>query len=178
MTAKDIQYYLEHNYFKTGCKFVIPNIYFFGSGHESDLLVVKQNDFSYEVEIKISKADYLNDFKKPDRHQVIETGTFYRDYKTCLRNKEGALTWYEPGDPIYCSRANRFYFACPENLIKIEDIPYYTGLFYILPDGSVQKVKEAKLLHKEKLTDFERLASKCYWMWKTQKQVLKNPKES
>lgn len=174
MTAKDIQWYLEHNYFKQSCKFIIPNIYYFGNGHESDLLIIKPNDLAYEIEIKVSRSDFFNYFKKPDRHQVIETGTYYRDHKTIDYHRK---IQYEPGEAIPCSRANRFYFAVPENLIKVGEIPYYAGLFYIREDGRVEKVKEAKLLHKEKIIDFERLANKCYWMWKSQKPLLKNPKE-
>lgn len=178
MTAKDIQWYLEHNYFKQSCKFIIPNIYYFGSGHESDLLVIKPNNLAYEIEIKISRADFFNDFKKPDRHQVIEHGFYLSKHKISSKDLDGNRIWIEPKNPVSCSRANRFYFAVPENLIKVEELPHYAGLFYIYENGRVEKVKEAKLLHKEKITDFEKLANKCYWMWKSQKPLLKNPNEN
>lgn len=174
MTARDIQYYLEKNYFRNGCKFIIPNIYYFGYGdnHETDLLIVKNNGSVFDIEVKISRSDYWADFKKVSKHQVLETGTYTCDYRKHSRNSDGKNQWYEPGEPIPCSiRPNRFYFAVPQGMIKPEELPAYAGLFYIMPDGSVEKVREGKQLHKGKITNFEKIASKCYWMWRTQKPI-------
>lgn len=172
MTAREINYYLEHNYFKNGCKFIVPNIFYFGSGHEEDLLIIKESGSHFSCETKISRTDYFKDFEKKDRHQVIEHGCYYRDYRTCKLNEDKTEhIWYEAGTPIPCTRPNRFYFAVPANLIKKQELPHYAGLFYVYEDGRVEKVKEAKLLHKNRVIDYERIANKFYWMWRSQKPL-------
>lgn len=42
---------------------------------------------------------------------------------------------------------NRFYYACPEGLIKPEEIPKYAGLYYATP-GDLKMIKQAPLLSK------------------------------
>lgn len=43
---------------------------------------------------------------------------------------------------------NRFFFAVPEGLVSVDEIPEYAGLIYVDENGSARKVKDAPLLHK------------------------------
>ena len=57
---------LVHNYINKNCDFdkeiVLTN--FFHSDWEADILSIDNSGFSHEIEIKLSKSDFKNDFKK------------------------------------------------------------------------------------------------------------------
>lgn len=162
MTAKDIQRHLEV-YYINGVKYLVQNCYFFGNGYcETDLLVVKRDGYIYDVEIKVSRSDFFNDMKKFRKHCIIENGHF--SYPHLHSSAEtGERMMHEANTPIPTKdRPNRFYFAVPENLISISDVPSYAGLFFVMPDGTVKKVKEAKLLHRELIDYRDRLCDKFY----------------
>lgn len=100
--------------YKQSCKFIATEVGRFNS----DFLAIK-NNVVYEVEIKTSKSDLTNDFKK-DKHKIYSS------------NKYTKLT------PTY------FYFAVPSDLVsfainKVEGTKY--GVIEILPEDS--KVKQS-----------------------------------
>lgn len=102
---------------------IIPNFYM---SWEMDIFRMLPSWYIYEYEIKISRADFKNDFKKWDKHKRLKN-------------------W-----KLQC---NRFYFVVPENLVLIDEIPEYCWLiyFYETPKGGYFKtIKNAKFLHKEK----------------------------
>lgn len=170
LTAKNIQKYLSDHFAKNS-KYVVPNIYYFHMDiyYESDLLIFKQNGSIYEIEIKISKQDFLADFKKGNKHLCLEEGSYPNDKKSVIyRNK----IKYEPRQMVPIDRPNRFYFAVPHGMVKPDELPDYAGLFWITLDGKVTKVKEGKLLKKERFIDFEKLANKFYWFWMNSKKKI------
>lgn len=89
---------------------------------ESDYLVITQSGMAYECEIKISKQDFLNDAKKHNKHVIISEGKSFED------------------------KPNYFYYAVPEGLVNVEEVPEHAGLIYIMPYG-IQYIKEAKKIH-------------------------------
>jgi|SRR6185437_4812348 len=58
---------------------------------------------------------------------------------------------------------NQLYFACPEGLIKPDEIPPYAGLIYCKDDAVY--VKRAPYLHKNKQNMTGELLSKFYNLW-------------
>lgn len=167
MTAKDIQLAIDR-YYCNGVRYVAPNIYFFGNGyHETDMLIVKEsNMFVYDIEIKISRADFRADFQKTAKHMILEHGIRKSTQGRAVFDPEIGMskTKWTTTDVEATDRPNRFYYAVPENLIKIEEVPKYAGLFYVCESGEVKKVKEAPLLHKNSLPDIEkRLCRKFYY---------------
>lgn len=46
---------------------------------------------------------------------------------------------------------NRFYYCVPELMVKENEIPDYSGLIYVNTKGEFKIIKEAPLLHMEKL---------------------------
>ena len=129
-TEKLIQEKLKVHFLSPGTKkYEITNLYVFD--WESDYLAITQSGLFYEVEIKISRADFKNDFKnKGNKHLILE------------HNPKAPYT--------HLGMPNYFYYAVPAGLIKAEEVPDYAGLIYVRPWG-VYVEKEAKKLHADKL---------------------------
>jgi len=139
MTSQDIQKSLDNLF--SDAKYLVNNCYFFaGKYKETDKLIINQNGILVDVEIKVSRQDYKCEFKKVHKHQI-------------LSDKEG----------IFKDKPNRFYFAVPENLIKVEEVPEYAGLIYVKESGYCATVKKAPLLHKDRIQYAERLLGKLYF---------------
>lgn len=167
-TEKQIQDVLEKHYDRGGIKYTVSNLYLFKNNWETDfLLVQKTSGYCYEIEIKTSRSDFFNDFKKVEKHTILREGTHqvkkYR-YKFDQETKKTVTNHYYVTKE-WKFRPNRFYYCVPENLIKIEEVPEYAGLMYVIGD-KVKTVKEAKFIHKEKLDLIKPLCDKFYYYWK------------
>ena len=150
----------------------VDNLYVFS--WESDKLLKTRAGYFYEFEIKISRADFKNDFKnKQDKHAILGsclTGEMRlpKLYEYYERNKRNYVSF--EACELYCrhhypycfadhyKKPNYFYYAVPEGLIDVNDVPDYAGLVYILDDkvlsfDNSRVIKKAPLLHKEKYTD-------------------------
>lgn len=142
MTAQDILETLNLCYL-THPKYLINNLYVFG--WESDYLACTRSGYWYEVEVKVSRADFLADFKKKKKHAILS----------------GAV----PG-----LRPNYFAYAVPAGLIQPEDVPEYAGLIYVPENGYYYSSggKATPQLHKRKIPDEElRLTEKFYYNYKS-----------
>jgi len=60
--------------------------------------------------------------------------------------------------------SNRFYFAVPKDLIKVDEIPHYSGLIYVHKYGYVEIIKKAPLIHKIK-HDYKNVFDKMYYAY-------------
>lgn len=115
-------------------KDVVLTNYFHGDW-EADILLIKDGHHSIEFEIKLSKADFKNDFKKKYRHH--QTGEeFLKHDKICC------------GD----YPCNYFYFLLPMGMVSHSDIPDHCGIieFYHNPDAfhtTFEVVRQARQLH-------------------------------
>lgn len=150
ITSKDMSsaFYRSQN---TRFEMVAPNIYMDWNHCEMDLLCLRKSGYIDEVEIKITKADYLADFKKTMSIKVgekhIGANIFHPRYEDLLKHDL---------IPTGETKANRFSFLIPESLIDKCDIPDYSGLYVYTEYGSVMEKKEAPLLHKKKISDREK----------------------
>jgi len=88
-----------------GASCILPNYTPIG-WQECDLFVVLKSGFSIEYEIKLSRADFKADFRKRGKHSR-------------LANRSS------------CRLPTRFFYAMPEGLVSVEDIPDYAGLVYL-----------------------------------------------
>ena len=131
-TEKLIQQKLKLHFLSTSTKkYEMTNLYVFD--WESDYLALTKSGLFHEVEIKISRADFQNDFKhKEKKHLILESPKLFMT---------------APHETVL---PNYFYYAVPEGLIKEDEIPDYAGLIYVRPWG-VYVAKEAKKLHDSKL---------------------------
>ena len=161
-TEEYIQKKLDGFFASSTQKYVMENLYVFG--WESDKLIETRSGLIYEFEIKISKADFKNDFKnKEDKHKVLKSPQYAQ--------------LFEEYFPIRTDKKpNYFYYAVPEGMITADEVPEYAGLIYILPEGAMSDmngkyvfnrfyiVKNAPKLHSNKYTDEElKLVEKFYY---------------
>ena len=130
---------LVHSFIYKNCDFdkqiVLTN--FFHSDWEADILLIDNNGFSHEIEIKLSKSDFKNDFKKKYTNQ--KTGE-----KFLKHDKIGC------GDYI----CNSFSFLLPMGMLEHKDIPEHCGIieFYHDEDNwetTFYKMREPKAIHQD-----------------------------
>jgi len=126
LNSSAIQLALMKNIRTNPTDIIVPN-YFLGH-FECDVLKVSKSGQYSEYEIKISRADFKNDFKK---ETLVKTDRIEKKVFATY-TYEGAV--YEPRtkhDMIVCNeRCNRFYFVVPEGLIKADEVPPGLGLIY------------------------------------------------
>lgn len=114
---------------------VVPN-FFINSYYEMDLFKLTKSGFVTEYEIKISRSDFFNDFKKgyncnKSKHELIKEGS-----RIC----------------------NYFVFVVPEGLVKKEEVPEHLGLMYY--GDRFAYVQKGKKLHNRKFENYQMLAEK------------------
>ena len=119
---------------------------FVGAGYsEMDVAKITSTDYIYEYELKVSRGDFLKEVKnfteKIDRQKywkhLMMTEAFNSKKKTYKRKTNNI--------------PNKFYFVCPENMIKETEILDHQGLIYVDGDFVFTIIKEAKFLHKDKI---------------------------
>lgn len=130
---------------------------------ESDVLKITKSGYAYEFEIKISKADFKNDFKhKKKKHLLLE-------------NKENQV-----------KMPNYFYYVVPEDLITEDEVPEYAGLIYVHATVigncriyyQFEEIKAAPKLHSNKIDESNlNLIDKFYynyihWKHKHEKDII------
>lgn len=127
---------------------IMPNIHMLHN--EMDIIGVRKSGFVDEIEIKLSKSDFLADFKKSkghsgSKHYHIKNGTHFCNY---------------------------FSFLLPEHLVEECKIPFYSGLYVFKhwdgKEGYVEEIKKPPRLHSRKISDrnkyeIARKATYKYW---------------
>jgi len=113
-------------------RLITPNVHLYGR-RESDILTVSDAGFVTEYEIKISRADFLADFRRKARKHS---------------NLRGASA-FKSKTPNY------FYFAIPSTLTPdiTGDIPAYAGLAVVDECGRATIAARAPRLHNLKASD-------------------------
>ena len=133
--------------------FVIPS--FFIGTFECDVFLLTKAGYTEEYEIKMSLADYKNDYNK----RISEWNKTKKHDKV----KNGEL-------------ANRFYFVVPEDIYEKIDFPNYVGVMTYKRYDDYDKngvyffneAKKAPLLHKRKekidtKNIIHTIAQRCYF---------------
>ncbi len=159
------------------------NKYIFKRDWESDFFCVSKSGYCIEVEVKISKGDFMADFKK-GKHELFKSVLLNKNYhiENCGSGYEGSyIGKKENGRSDYaeCSRIkiydlnkipipNKFWYAVPEGLIEAKDVPKYAGLIYVIDRGvdvtPIHKiVKPAPFIHKRILEKKNLLFDKYFW---------------
>lgn len=131
ITSKYIARKLWFSEFKN-YKYKLTNSFVFN--WESDFFAISKSGYVVEVEIKISKSDFMADFKK---RLPIKMGISKHDY---LRHTS------------YNFKPNQFYFAFPENLIDYNMIPDEYGII-IVSNKQSHMTRRAKYIHKDNLLE-------------------------
>jgi len=109
--------------FRSRYDVISPNFYS-ENWFEADLFCVSRAGHFHEFEIKISRSDYLADFKKARRFQ----------FQGPMKKKHVVLAeMQKQKTPLYYG-PRCFSFVCPEGLISVDELPAYAGLRYVSPD--------------------------------------------
>ena len=125
MTSKDIVKALRIRF--VNHKYLINNAYIFE--WESDFFSVSESGYIYEVEIKITRGDYKDDFNKTSKHNLLNESS---DSKFNLK------------------RPNKFFYAAPKGLLNTIEIPTYAGLIEVdFSNNTANVTKEAPFLHRD-----------------------------
>ena len=105
--------------------FTLPNMLL--QTGEADMISMTSAGYMYEYEVKISKADFKADAKKVYKH---------------FRFKDQPPSTLDNG----CFIPNYFSYVCPADMIRVDEVPEYAGLFYA--DRGIICVKKPVKLHK------------------------------
>lgn len=136
-------------------EFFLCNMYVFT--WESDVLILTKSHYWYEIEIKVSRADFKNDLKhKSKKHNTLS-------------------------DADATDKPNYFCYAVPEGLISPEEVPPYAGLIY-MHGSRPEIIKRPQKLHNEKMrTDrigFTLLSKFYYHMEAAKNQYARAKREA
>lgn len=141
--SDEILYNLISEVRKVGNEILIPNFYV--GSWEMDLFRQLNSGYISEYEIKISRADFRNDFKKS-----TEDIKYNREEKkverTNFRTKHELMA---KGEYV----ANKFFFVVPYGMVQPNEVPEYAGLIYYRDDTNYlrfETVKPAKFIHRKK----------------------------
>ena len=192
LTEQKIQRIL--NGFFASPKYKVDGLFVFR--WESDKLIWTKAGYIYEFEIKISRADYKNDFKHKAEKHLLLSSKMPKQQEAVQQDLFANLLKHEQkrypgitmeqvqrmrGYPENTKLPNYFYYAVPEGMIEPDEVPPYAGLVYITtyhgetfkdePDKwhhDLKIVRQAPKLHNTKYTDGElNLGYKFYYNMKT-----------
>lgn len=120
---------------------------FQGAGFsEMDVAKITSTDYLYEYELKISRGDFLKEIK--NYNEKIDRQKFWKHSMMLEAFNSKKKKYKRKTSNI----ANKYYFVCPENLIKEDELLDYQGLIYVDKLYNFTVIKEAKFLHKDKIT--------------------------
>lgn len=142
---------------------------------ESDYFGLTKAGYAVEVEIKVSRSDFLADARnKKKKFKTIDLGhkdlVVHRGFthRAWMKEPDEKNPPYSTVTISAVNCPNRFYYACPEGLIKKEEIPDYAGLIYIYADTNgymhAREVKKSKVIHKRKFDKWQYLLTKYYFL--------------
>lgn len=155
---------LVHAFIHSQCNFekeiVLTN--HFHADWEADILIVNAEGFSHEIEIKLSKSDFKNDFKKS--YTNVNTGEkFLKHDKICC------------GDYI----CNAFSFLLPMGMVDHSLIPDHCGIieFYHNVDSWATEfytIRSPKRVHED---SYWKLVDKDFFIRKMALSLLQRKLE-
>lgn len=140
-------------------KYHLTNSFIFKWDWESDFFFMTKSGIMYEIEIKISKADFKKDFAKP-KHRIFEY------------LKGPVKQMKDPRIDNMKLLPHKFFFCTPPGLIKFEELPSYAGLIEMSTGFGMNVLKEAPMLHKHKPNVDKLLLDKFYYRSMNQRQEI------
>jgi len=189
MNSTQIQNILRANY---NHDYVLENQYIFY--WESDYFGITKTGYVWEIEVKISVSDFRADFQKNFKHRCLmfnkQKLVAHENQETITRKPAGMIEkngrlvrqWEDVGEG-YCRLIygkniipNRFFYAAPAEIASkvAKLVPKYAGLLAIGDRNEIKVIKNAPLLHREKM--FEQLKttllSKFYYLSERQRVEL------
>jgi len=169
-TTSDIEAILMQEFHARRCSPIAPSLVL-PHGWEADIAAVTKTNFVHEIEIKVSRSDFLADFKKHAYHRDIakHDRMSSRMHGNEISSPDNDWRIRKGLKPQSIWTPNYFWFASPLGILKAEDIPEHAGWFeigyiHILPAYAnsrpywkpvIHERKRAPRLHKSQvMTDF------------------------
>jgi len=151
------------NYFNNGYNYRVNNAFIFAPDWESDFFCMSRSGYAIEVEVKISRSDFLADMKKK-KHEIFKHG-YYTE-----RHSSRVTGLFQETERRIEKKfiPNQFYYAVPDGLISVNEVPEYAGL--ITTKYGITIVKRAPYIHKRKLEVRKVLCDKFYYRWQDEKR--------
>lgn len=147
MTSKEIEKVIIQNLADRAFPIYLPN-YTNQGFSEADVFGISGAGHIYEFEIKISRSDFLADFKnKQYKHIMLNGRNAIHTYNKWKKGKRTEETY-----DLICL-PNRFFYACPFGLIHKDEIPEYAGMVYIDENNKYIEIKPAPILHHNKANE-------------------------
>lgn len=143
MKAEKIYSGLFRYFMNTGDRF--DSVYYH-DGFESDFLRVSKSGYVTEVEVKVSRSDYMADFRKSRDFCPFDRETRTWGKRTHVNKHEQIKQGF--------TGLKYFYFCVPEGLLCPEDVPEYCGLLVCSESGRIREKKKAPtLINANKIED-------------------------
>lgn len=141
MTTKEIQMLVGKEMVLRGHSCVCENVSNFIPYREMDVMSVSKSGYLYEFEVKVSRSDFMADFKKKNR-----------------QFNDGIN-----GVVVPRLSPNFFSYVCPDGMIVENEIPSYAGLYYASING-LKTIRKPTIIHKEKraLADIQQKLMRIY----------------
>lgn len=147
---------------------------------ECDVFELTRSGFFREYEIKQSRSDFFKDRTKDKRdYQGFNEVTRNFDYTTSVKHEliaNGSVRG-----------PSRFYFVVPDGLLKLDELPKWSGLIcWKIVEGwtgqqnvHLETMVEAPVLHRSKFGDDRRrkLLEACYWRYHSLSVEQKYPND-
>lgn len=114
-----------------GADGALPN--WFSHKWEMDVAALNRNGYFQEYEIKVSRDDFLADFRMKKKKHLL--------YKSLAAQKHKLRTADE-----FAYIPSQFYYVCPVGMLELKDIPAYAGLIWFRP-GEFTLLKKAPKIH-------------------------------
>jgi hypothetical protein len=151
ITTKDISQALFMKFYNH--RYSISNAYIFN--WESDYLTVTDSDYVIEIESKVSRSDFKDDFKKVEKHALLEA-------ESC----DNSL------------RPNKLYYCTPRGLLGTWELPKHAGLIEVHRDKNGElvctTVREAKFIHKDSILNSIKDTLLLKFSWRIKEMLLRN----
>ncbi len=134
---------------------------------EMDIAMILKDKSLNEYEIKISRSDFAKDAKlKGDKHR------FYSSVRSSRANQ----LKYIGAVP------QKFYYVCPADMIKTNEVPEWAGLIYYYPcaDNKFLSIKQVRRLHTQPIQDnaiIKMQTSMCFRLGKNLRDIAKLKKD-
>lgn len=153
-TATEIAWHIRNYAMGLQHEWITPNALLYA--WESDLLTVTREGYVCEIEIKVSRADLLNDLKKPKHSQgMLLNGAFFSKATSKGRtHNEAREEARQRKGEVLCRRPNYFCFALPPAIFRklpAGKLPQYAGVYTVDEQGRVYEERRPIQLHAERI---------------------------
>lgn len=155
MTAKDIiSEWCKDCMRERSSTLVFPNV--FVDLFEADIMEITKAGYAHELEVKISRADFMADVKK-EQHTWVKNADWTKRKRITINKHEHMRAG---------ERVNTFTYIVPEGLVREDEVPQKAGLIYVTVNEyrgktrfSFKVIRKAGNLSKTK--HGERIKEKC-----------------